>query len=200
MGKQQMCAGEEGKECEEYNGEWYQGHRHGIGTCAYPNKSVYSGSWANEKWSGEGTLVYSDGRRYEGQWANNRQHGCGNWTSGGGDRKEGQWKMGRPLDDVEWTIWYVNGSTYRGMCKGGRPHGQGTCKYANGDVYTGDWVDGQRSGQGIRVTKEGGEGFPNLLQTVANRICGLTSETIKVLFCSPCCQAKFIMANGPTIS
>ena len=52
----------------EYQGEWQDGKKHGIGTYTYPDGSKYVGEWKDDKKHGEGTNIWSDAAKYEGQF------------------------------------------------------------------------------------------------------------------------------------
>jgi hypothetical protein len=39
----------------------------------------------------------------------------------------------------------------------GKEHGHGTLQFATGEIYTGDFADGERSGRGTMVKKDGHE-------------------------------------------
>jgi len=54
----------------EYNGEWYDDQRHGVGACFYQNGNYYNGDWQLGSRHGMGTMVKSSGETYNGLWEN----------------------------------------------------------------------------------------------------------------------------------
>ena len=76
----------------EYQGEWQDGKRHGIGTYISPTGTRYEGEWENDGASGHGVCHYEDGMKYDGQFENGERHGKGVLISPEGDRYEGQFK------------------------------------------------------------------------------------------------------------
>ena len=76
----------------EYQGEWQDGKRHGIGTYISPTGTRYEGEWENDGASGHGVCHYADGMKYDGQFENGERHGKGVLISPEGDRYEGQFK------------------------------------------------------------------------------------------------------------
>jgi hypothetical protein len=76
----------------EYQGEWQDGKRHGIGTYISPTGTRYEGEWENDEASGHGVCHYADGMKYDGQFENGERHGKGVLISPEGDRYEGQFK------------------------------------------------------------------------------------------------------------
>ena len=84
-----ICNYEDGA---EYQGEWQDGKRHGIGTYISPTGTRYEGEWENDGASGHGVCHYADGMKYDGQFENGERHGKGVLISPEGDRYEGQFK------------------------------------------------------------------------------------------------------------
>ena len=76
----------------EYQGEWQDGKRHGIGTYISPTGTRYEGEWENDGASGHGVCHYADGMKYDGQFESGERHGKGVLISPEGDRYEGQFK------------------------------------------------------------------------------------------------------------
>lgn len=65
-----------------YDGEVYQGRRHGEGVFKSGRTSMmYSGGWADGKRNGKGKMIYdAEGRSfYEGDWINNKKFGWGRY-------------------------------------------------------------------------------------------------------------------------
>jgi len=76
----------------EYQGEWQNGKRQGIGTYISPTGTRYEGEWENDGASGHGVCHYADGMKYDGQFENGERHGKGVLISPEGDRYDGQFK------------------------------------------------------------------------------------------------------------
>ena len=76
----------------EYQGEWKDGKRHGIGTYISPTGTRYEGEWGNDGASGHGVCHYADGMKYDGEFEGGERHGKGTLVSTEGDRYEGQFK------------------------------------------------------------------------------------------------------------
>ena len=60
-----------------YIGDWWNGMRHGKGTCIYYDGKTYDGEGQLDKMDGKGELVYSSGERYVGDWVRGCQEGFG---------------------------------------------------------------------------------------------------------------------------
>lgn len=53
---------------EVYDGEWYQGLKHGYGIWKGIMGDSYIGEWKNSRADGYGVHIWSNGDRYEGEW------------------------------------------------------------------------------------------------------------------------------------
>ena len=84
----------------EYQGEWQEGKRHGVGTYISPTGTRYEGEWENDGASGHGVCHYADGMKYEGQFESGERHGKGVLISPEGDRYEGQFKYDLLKDNI----------------------------------------------------------------------------------------------------
>src|SRR5271169_4727827 len=51
---------------EFYEGQWFEGLKHGLGTRTWSSGESYEGSWKDNKRQGNGTQTYVDGTKYEG--------------------------------------------------------------------------------------------------------------------------------------
>ena len=76
----------------EYQGEWQNGKRHGIGTYISPTGTRYEGEWENDGASGHGVCHYADGMKYDGEFESGERHGKGILISPEGDCYEGQFE------------------------------------------------------------------------------------------------------------
>ena len=76
----------------EYQGEWQDGKRHGIGTYISPTGTRYEGEWKDDGANGHGVCHYADGMKYDGEFESGERHGKGILISPEGDRYVGQFK------------------------------------------------------------------------------------------------------------
>ena len=103
----------------EYQGEWQDGKRHGIGTYISPTGTRYEGEWENDGASGHGVCHYADGMKYDGQFENGERHGKGVLISPEGDRYEGQFKY--DLVNGEGIYTWGDGVRSEGEFREGKP-------------------------------------------------------------------------------
>ena len=171
----------------EYQGEWQDGKRHGIGTYISPNRTIYEGEWVNGSLSGQGTCTWSDGAKYVGQWKDGKYHGQGKFTITNCNKYEGEWKEGKLNGQGACT--YPNGMRYEGELKDDKRHGHGVLISPFGDIYE-DIYEGKFEndlahgegiytwGDGVRSEGEFREGDPwNVVGYDENgEICGLIND------------------------
>jgi len=103
----------------EYQGEWQDGKRHGIGTYISPTGTRYEGEWENDGASGHGVCHYADGMQYDGQFESGERHGKGVLISPEGDRYEGQFKY--DLVNGEGIYIWGDGVRSEGEFREGKP-------------------------------------------------------------------------------
>jgi len=103
----------------EYQGEWQDGKRHGIGTYISPTGTRYEGEWENDGASGHGVCHYADGMKYDGQFEGGERHGKGVLISPEGDRYEGQFKY--DLVNGEGIYIWGDGVRSEGEFREGKP-------------------------------------------------------------------------------
>ena len=103
----------------EFQGEWQDGKRHGIGTYISPTGTRYEGEWENDGASGHGVCHYADGMKYDGQFENGERHGKGVLISPEGDRYEGQFKY--DLVNGEGIYIWGDGVRSEGEFREGKP-------------------------------------------------------------------------------
>ena len=103
----------------EYQGEWQDGKRHGIGTYISPTGTRYEGEWENDGASGHGVCHYADGMKYDGQFESGERHGKGILISPEGDRYEGQFKY--DLVNGEGIYTWGDGVRSEGEFREGKP-------------------------------------------------------------------------------
>ncbi|XP_029466006.1 MORN repeat-containing protein 4 isoform X1 [Rhinatrema bivittatum] len=80
---------------EEYDGEWKEGRRHGVGQLSFADGSIYVGQFENGLFSGCGVLTFPDGSRYEGEFVQGKFQGAGVFTRYDNMKFEGEFKSGR---------------------------------------------------------------------------------------------------------
>ena len=103
----------------EYQGEWQNGKRHGIGTYISPTGTRYEGEWENDGASGHGVCHYADGMKYDGQFESGERHGKGVLISPEGDRYEGQFE--NDLVNGEGIYIWGDGVRSEGEFREGKP-------------------------------------------------------------------------------
>ena len=103
----------------EYQGEWQDGKRHGIGTYISPTGTRYEGEWENDGASGHGVCHYDDGMKYDGQFESGERHGKGILISPEGDCYEGQFKY--DLVNGEGIYTWGDGVRSEGEFREGKP-------------------------------------------------------------------------------
>jgi hypothetical protein len=103
----------------EYQGEWQDGKRHGIGTYISPTGTRYEGEWENDGASGHGVCHYADGMKYDGQFESGERHGKGVLISPEGDCYEGQFKY--DLVNGEGIYIWGDGVRSEGEFREGKP-------------------------------------------------------------------------------
>jgi hypothetical protein len=103
----------------EYQGEWQDGKRHGIGTYISPTGTRYEGEWENDGASGHGVCHYADGMKYDGQFESGERHGKGVLISPEGDCYEGQFKY--DLVNGEGIYTWGDGVRSEGEFREGKP-------------------------------------------------------------------------------
>jgi hypothetical protein len=139
---------------EQYDGEWLDGLKHGIGKAILPG-SLYEGSWEAGKRSGKGSLTYFNGVRYVGEWKADLQHGPGVLSASDTEIiYTGNWLAGSPHGSGTMT-YFPSNDVYQGNFYSGRCTGQGKLSFANGVVYFGQWLDDQYDGRGNWTSPDG---------------------------------------------
>jgi len=141
-----------------YEGELFNGKRHGRGVCLYDNDMIYEGEWRYDKEHGYGSLYSGDRKRviYEGEWERGRIHGIGKYyygddnPKGGPDEaKGGKKKRASPAAASPKGAPVRSNCRYEGEFRENLRHGNGIYVLPNGSVYEGNWREGAMSGRGI---------------------------------------------------
>lgn len=128
-----------------YEGELFNGKRHGKGIMTYANGNVYDGEWEANKRHGKGKMIYENGDIYDGEWKNHKKNGQGKMIYANGDVYEGEWKDDKRDGKGKTT---EGGEIYEGEWKEDEKSGKGKCNWYNGDVYEGEWKNDIQNGYG----------------------------------------------------
>lgn len=144
-----------------YEGETFEGKRHGKGKQVWNNGTCYEGEFIEDKAKGKGKLVHREGDYYEGQWDNDKANGIGIYVSITGARYDGQWKEDK--QDGKGVETWPEGSKYEGEYKKGRKSGKGCflwlfsllktffkgrIEFPDKAWYKGDFLDNEIHGSG----------------------------------------------------
>jgi hypothetical protein len=115
----------------EYEGGFFDNHKHGLGLVKYPDGRVYDASFQLGKMNGKGHLTWSDRSTYWGHWnGDGIPHGRG--------KKE-----------------FSDGRVYDGEFENGVIQGHGRMTWPDGSWHLGEWMDGESNGLGMRVRPDG---------------------------------------------
>jgi hypothetical protein len=115
----------------EYEGGFFDNHKHGLGLVKYPDGRVYDASFQLGKMNGKGHLTWSDGSKYWGHWNDDGiPHGRG--------KQE-----------------FSDGRVYDGEFENGVVQGHGRMTWPDGSWHLGEWMDGESNGLGMRVRPDG---------------------------------------------
>lgn len=130
-----------------YNGQYYQGMRHGKGEQVWEDGSYYNGFWYNDECHGKGIRCYSSGDFYKGDWKEGASDGTGEYFN---KEKEitylGEWKDGKQ-NGVGKEI-YQDGSVYEGEFKNSQKDGKGRFNWSDGSSYEGEFKENNLEGEG----------------------------------------------------
>jgi len=134
----------------DWEGEWLEGERHGVGQLSLRDGSVVSGVWEGNAWAGGGArIVYGNGSGvYEGgvvaeTW---QRQGRGVWRGSNGEVYEGDWSSDQRSGHGHLT---QPPRTYIGEFCNNLPDGDGSLSYGSGLRYTGRFSQGLRHGRGV---------------------------------------------------
>ncbi len=135
-----------------YQGQFFEGRRHGKGLQKFEDGSMYEGEYQMGRRHGQGKWS-STTILFEGNWELDVFHGRGKLTEAVSGRVlfEGQWKYGRREGKGYAT--YADGTKYTGGFVGDLRDGIGVMENATvGWKFGGDWSKGRRHGNGEFVT------------------------------------------------
>lgn len=82
------------KKRQRYEGEFFNGLRHGEGTIVWLDGDRYIGGWKNGNMHGRGNHTYADGRNYQGAYDESWKHGQGVMRWPDGRTCTGIWEKG----------------------------------------------------------------------------------------------------------
>ena len=72
-----------------YDGEWFQGLRHGVGEFKYRDGGSFRGQWAMDLRHGHGKYCFANGDVVIGTWVHDRLNGVARrWVNGKSDYEE----------------------------------------------------------------------------------------------------------------
>jgi hypothetical protein len=129
-----------------YEGEWFDGKKHGKGKMDFANGCTYTGDWVDNMATGEGIFIWANSDRYEGQIKNGQRHGKGSYYFVNGDKYIGDWVEDKKSGD---GISSLSIGKYEGQFKDDKMHGKGSFYFTDGNTYVGDWIDDKQEGEGI---------------------------------------------------
>lgn len=115
---------------EEYQGDFLNNKRHGVGNLIKANHFRYTGGFKENQLHALGLLSNENDEQYEGEFLNDLPHGKG-------------------------TLLYANGSKYKGCFAENHPHGKGLLQYNDGNQYEGDFYNGIPQGKGTLTVVDG---------------------------------------------
>lgn len=103
----------------DYEGEWVQGSRIGVGTRYYPNGETYSGDFVSNVRHGRGRYFFANGDMYAGEWLDDKRTGHGTYYYANGDiftgnfnkdKKEGMGTLYMMSKQRKYIAEYVEGA------------------------------------------------------------------------------------------
>ena len=155
------------KKGRSYQGDWCQGHWHGLGKFLNGLEDRYEGEFVMDQKHGQGKLFFSDGSVFTGHFEENEMRKGKLYSSGSiyeGEfamkgQKHGQGKLifndsrvftGRFLGDKmrEGKLYYQDGSSYQGLLKDGKRCGFGLYFFSDESQYGGQWENDLFHGRG----------------------------------------------------
>ena len=134
-----------------YEGEWSNNQKNGIGIDKYLTNSEYKGEFKKGSKEGIGTLCWSNGDKYEGQWKHNEMNGIGIYSYSNGSQYRGEFKNNM-MDGYGEFDWFDD-KLYIGYYKNDRRFGYGIF-FFNEKVYIGTWLNGKMHGFGKLIQKK----------------------------------------------
>lgn len=138
----------------QYEGNWVDGKKEGIGKFLMKDGSYYYGEFNNGEIEGNGMRYFAlNGSKYTGTFHKGELHGKGIMKYKNGSVYDGTWDHNKR--EGYGILKEKDRYTYKGTFQQNKKHGSGTQNYENGDIYEGGWVQGQRHGHGYLKTSDG---------------------------------------------
>lgn len=142
-----------------YEGEIFEGKRHGRGSLWFKGGERYEGEWKNGEIDGYGVYYDKSGKKlYEGHYSKGKREGFGIEYNGKARKTSGQslfgfdnfekgnesWiKFEGHLKQNEWEgigkLFFVNGDMFYGEFKNNKISGKGTLHISTGVAVAGIW-------------------------------------------------------------
>lgn len=79
----------------------------GVGDLTYPDGGRYEGNWFEGYRHGKGNHYYANGDRYVGVWGSGLPNGSGSYSTNTGIVYGGAWKCGRVCTSLYFYIFYL---------------------------------------------------------------------------------------------
>jgi hypothetical protein len=119
--------GKESSKISEYEGDFYQNKKHGVGKIVYKNVvESYEGEFNKDEITGRGTYTWANKDQFSGDFVNGKMHGKGEYLWPEGGRYVGEYKNN--IKEGKGIFYWTNGRVYEGEFERGKPHGKGIIK------------------------------------------------------------------------
>lgn len=149
------------EDSSEYDGEWLNAKRHGIGKYTVPTEYYYKGEWKNENMRGRGKLVILStapnipNTIFKGVWTDWR--GEGTIEVPKKFKLEGDWMI--DIQKRKFVAFgktkFSSGELYTGFMLQEKRHGYGVTTSPDQRKYLGEWQNDQRQGLGFLIEENG---------------------------------------------
>ena len=135
-----------------YEGEWENNRRDGIGFEQYQDGSWYKGEFQNGQRHGIGTYFWNDGTQYEGELKNNALEGYGIYTFKDGSVCSGYW-ISNQMNGFG-KFMYPGVKIYLGFFRKDQKNGFGLIFWIQKrKAYIGYWKNNQQNGLGKTINE-----------------------------------------------
>lgn len=119
--------GKEYSKVSDYEGDFYQNKKHGVGKIQYKNVAEsYIGEFNKDEITGRGTYTWANKDQFNGDFINGKMHGKGEYLWPEGGRYVGEYKNN--IKEGKGIFYWTNGRVYEGEFANGKPHGKGIIK------------------------------------------------------------------------